>query len=216
MPENAPRRKRGRVRRRYHHGDLEAALVRAAIALVEKRGAEAFSLREASARCGVVVSSAYRHFKNRGELLRAVADRGFLSLTELFEEGVRGATGGLSGTAEAEARLVALGRAYILFATRHPNLFRLMFGPQGGGGGDPRPDAPSHRTSLLLRTAIRDVLAAHGHADRQVDSSQLTAWSAVHGFSLMVIEGLWKPPSEVALEGMIARLGESVLRSLRS
>ena len=65
----------GMPRRRYHHGDLRNALLDAAEALIRERGADGWSLREASARVGVSPSAAYHHFASREALVRALADR---------------------------------------------------------------------------------------------------------------------------------------------
>ena len=60
---------------RYHHGDLKAALVDAAIALIAERGVRDFSLAEVSRRLGVTVAAPYRHFADRDDLLAAVGIR---------------------------------------------------------------------------------------------------------------------------------------------
>lgn len=205
-----------RRRAAYHHGDLANALVDAAYDLVAKRGLMDFSLREAATVCGVAVSSAYKHFASRDELLLAVADRGFAELAARMEARVKAATRGLEGAPRAEAALFQLGRAYIQFAAERPWLFRLMYGPIGprGGGDDRRPDAPARRLSMLLARALAEVRGAYGtvgdpHADLVI------AWSIVHGFSMMVIDGVWRPPGRKAFEDMIAAIGQAVLRSLR-
>src|SRR4051794_32040621 len=106
----------GAAPRPYHHGDLANALARVSLELVEERGVEEFSLREAASRCGVAVSAAYKHFASKGVLLEAVADVGFAALADRMESRRRRATRGLEGTRRAEAALVELGRTYILFA----------------------------------------------------------------------------------------------------
>jgi AcrR family transcriptional regulator len=98
----------------YHHGDLRAALLRAAGELLEKHGIESLSLREAARRAGVSHNAPYRHFPDRESLLAALAAEGF----ELLER-------------ELAARPAAeLGLAYVEFALAGPQRFRLMFGGQ--------------------------------------------------------------------------------------
>ncbi|MBK4346538.1 TetR/AcrR family transcriptional regulator [Lacisediminihabitans changchengi] len=60
----------------YHHGDLRNALEHAALALVEEKGAENFSLSEAARRAGVSPSAPYKHFAERDALLAAIAEKG--------------------------------------------------------------------------------------------------------------------------------------------
>jgi AcrR family transcriptional regulator len=202
---------------KYHHGDLANALVREARILVEEHGAEAFSLREAASRCGVAVSSAYKHYGSKGELLVALAELGFGELADLIDRRVRRATRGLAGVKEAEARLVEMGRTYILFAIEHPHLFRLMYGRHEGAVEDRAQlrSAQARRVSKALVGGVRDVLEAYGHPGADVDASRVIAWAGVHGFSMMVLDGLWPVASKRALDAMIAELGQSVLRALR-
>lgn len=205
--------------RLYHHGNLANALVREARALVEESGTEGFSLREAAARCGVAVSSAYKHYASKGELLVALAELGFSELADQIERRVRRATAGHHGAAEAEARLVEMGRTYILFSVAHPNLFRLMYGRHqaDGPGRAQLRSSGARRVSMLLVGALQAVLNAYGRpaGEADVEASRVIAWAAVHGFSMMVLDGLWPQSSKSALNAMITALGQSVLRSLR-
>jgi AcrR family transcriptional regulator len=69
----------------YHHGDLRRALVDAALALVQERGAEGFTLREAARRVGVSQTAPYRHFETKEALLAAVAEEGFTTLLGILK-----------------------------------------------------------------------------------------------------------------------------------
>jgi AcrR family transcriptional regulator len=91
---------------RYHHGDLRAALVDAAIDLIADRGVRGFSLAEASRRVGVSAAAPYRHFADRDDLLAAVAVRGLNVFTSM---------------------LAAMTRAYVRFAAERRPLFETLF-----------------------------------------------------------------------------------------
>jgi AcrR family transcriptional regulator len=203
-----------RARTAYHHGDLANALVRVALTLVEHDGVDQFSLRAAAARCGVAVSAAYKHFADRDALLRAVAELGFVSLGARMVECVATVTRGRRGKRRAELALVELGRTYILFAIERPKLFRLMYGPLYRADAT-QPDSPARRLGMLLVQAISDVMRAYGHAPAKLEANMVIAWALVHGFAMMVVEGLWPQRDVRALHAMIAELGDAVLRSLR-
>ena len=68
--------------RPYHHGNLPAALVEAALALLEETQDWAFSLREVARRADVSHNAPYKHFPEKRDLLAAVAARGFEALAE--------------------------------------------------------------------------------------------------------------------------------------
>ena len=106
------------TRKSYHHGDLEAALIRSAGKILEKEGLDALSLREVARQAGVSHNAPYRHFAEREALLAALAAKGFEMLAQAQQ------------AAAAKGGLRAMGEAYVLFALEHPQRFRLMFGGQ--------------------------------------------------------------------------------------
>src|SRR5208283_5033347 len=64
-------------KRPYHHGNLKPTLLRAAVALIAEVGPAAFTLREVARRAGISHNAPYRHFREKDELLAAVATEGF-------------------------------------------------------------------------------------------------------------------------------------------
>src|SRR6195952_3310890 len=68
--------------RPYHHGDLSRALVLAGRRILESQGPSALSLRAVAREAGVSPAAPYHHFKDKSELLIAVADQGFKELAE--------------------------------------------------------------------------------------------------------------------------------------
>src|SRR5262244_137181 len=95
----------GMAGRRYHHGDLRAALLDVAEALIRERGVDGWSLREASVRIGVSPSAAYHHFDSRDALVRALSDRVLTRLGERLGRAAEHARGG------QQQRLIAFGRS---------------------------------------------------------------------------------------------------------
>ena len=97
---------------RYHHGDLKQALMDAAATLLDIRGRNALTLREAARRAGVSEAAPYRHFDNLEALLGAVAVE---SLDMLIED------------VDAVSGPVRRKRAYLDFARDFPGRYELMF-----------------------------------------------------------------------------------------
>ena len=69
--------------RPYHHGDLRAALLDAALELLEED--ETFSLRAVARRAGVSPNAPYRHYADKEALLAALATYGFAQLADRLE-----------------------------------------------------------------------------------------------------------------------------------
>lgn len=116
--------------RPYHHGDLPAALLDAALGLLED--GETFSLRAVARRAGVSPNAPYRHYADKEALLAALATYGF---------------GRLADRLEAAADLTDMAEQYVAFALAHPGLFRLMY-------GRPTANAAAARTAEILASRV--------------------------------------------------------------
>src|SRR5664279_2431657 len=110
----------GRYPARYHHGDLRAYLLTLAESEVEAVGHEALEFATLAGKAGVSKAAPYRHFRNREDLLIALAIRGFGLMKERNANASR-----IRGT--ATDRLRAACQALVDFAEERPQLYRLMF-----------------------------------------------------------------------------------------
>src|SRR5277367_6555328 len=95
--------------RPYHHGHLAAALIDAALALLDETQDWAFSLREVARRAGVSHNAPYKHFPEKRDLLAAVAARGFEALAERMAAARDGAYGAVRGSQLAAAPMWHMG-----------------------------------------------------------------------------------------------------------
>ncbi|MFE0462921.1 TetR/AcrR family transcriptional regulator [Kitasatospora sp. NPDC058965] len=189
----------------YHHGNLRQALVAAGLTLARSGGPEAVGLREASRQAGVSHNAAYRHFADHRELVAAVAERCMQELGDLMRARTGAVTGG--ATERAWGRLDALGRAYVDFAHAEPGWFRTAFSaaahPDPPG---PPPELTADHPFQQLNAALDDLVAVGAlPADRR-PGAEYAAWSAVHGFAALTVEG--------PLRGMAAAETEQALRTV--
>ncbi len=169
------------TRESYHHGDLENALVEAALAVIREAGAEGMTLREVARRVGVNHRAAYRHFADKTALLAAVAERGFVRLLEAMQQAVDSKT-------EAIDALASLGRAYVKFAVQHPAHFRVMFGPRlNEDGRFPSLEAPIAAAFGLLTETLARGVEAGVLVDRPVRELAISVWSTVHGLASLIL-----------------------------
>ena len=167
--------------RKYHHGDLRAALLAEGLRLVEEAGAEALSLREVARAAGVSATAVYRHFPDKRALMTALAQEGVRRLGEAQAAAAIG-----SGT----AAFTAIGRAYVRFAIANPGLFRLTFTYPGIDIGAPEDD--------LAASLLHDHALELAHGDKRLARViALRAWALVHGLALLVLDG--RVPQDDAL-----------------
>ena len=203
--------------RPYHHGDLRRALLAAGVDLARDGGPAAVALREASRRVGVSHNAGYRHFPDRDALLRAVAEHAMAELAALMEQFVSQANAPDPGVA-ARRRLRATGRAYLAFALAEPGLFRTAFAapdelpdPAHGGVG-PIGVGPYG----ILSRQLDELVTAGQMAPGRRPLAEVIAWSAVHGLSMLLLDGPLRllPASE--RDAAIERLLDDVERGLTS
>ena len=199
---------------RYHHGDLRAALIQAALRTIEKQGVPALTLRGVGEDLGVSRTALYRHFADKAALLAAVAAEGFRTLRGALVEAWEGAGRGRAG-------FEAQGLAYVRFASDHPSHYRVMF---GGFLARPLPDPDLARESAAAFQALveailemqRDGLAAPG--DPLLPAR--FAWATVHGIAMLAIDGVLAPAdadaaARFAVAGVARGMATSATKSSR-
>jgi AcrR family transcriptional regulator len=164
--------------RPYHHGDLRRALIDAARRLLESEGPSALSLRAVAREAGVSPAAPYHHFKDKGELLYAVAGEGWMMLDDAIREAKAAAP-------SIQAAMTEIGVAYVCFATNNPALYRVMYDsardkedfPQQTDSGE---DSPYCKVRDTLIEAGADPTAAI-----DVELATIAAWCSAHGLAEM-------------------------------
>jgi len=160
--------------RPYHHGDLRRALVDAARRLLETEGQAAMSLRAVAREAGVSPAAPYHHFKDKAELMDAIAAEGWELLAQDMYE---------AGSAAPKDQL-AIVTTYVTFARSRPALYRVMF------------DAARDKETLPFDNAAAEGAfytwyrqSIHSALDRPLEPEAeleiLAAWASAHGLAEM-------------------------------
>ena len=160
----------------YHHGNLRASLVQAALKLLDEQGPAALTLRGIAQVNGVTQTASAYHFTDKEGLECAIAAACFRELIERL-------TVAISVSTAPEERLLAAMRAYVVYAETSPARFQFMFLARliGSTRGDEVKTAA--RTCFgLLRLLVAELVNHAGGDNASVEAETLTAWSVVHGF----------------------------------
>jgi AcrR family transcriptional regulator len=172
--------------RPYHHGDLRRALIQAAERILVRDGPQGLSLRAVAREAGVSPAAPYHHFKDKSDLLSAIAEAGFDALSEAIRSAL---------AAEGEHKMVVIGAAYVKFAREHPALYRVMY--DCARNSSAMPDSNQHDKSgfRLLEQAM-----IQAGADPAEETSLklwcIAAWCSAHGVAEMVGFDQFKPVIE--------------------
>jgi AcrR family transcriptional regulator len=197
----------------YHHGNLGAALIAATVAIIEERGVEHVSVREAAKRAGVSPAAPFRHFRSKAALLTAVAEQAM----ERLVEAVRQAQDAASDP-DPLARLEQIGRGYLNWALAYPTHFQIVSSRSliDFEGSDRlrqlNASIRTHMVALLMEARDRGRIAP----DVDIDTVVLSSRAFVYGLARMFADGHfpeWQAEGdpvelmERALADFIARLG---------
>jgi AcrR family transcriptional regulator len=182
----AGRKRRVAAAAPYHHGALREAMLKAAERILERDGITGLTLRAAAREAGVSHAAPKNHFGDVKGLLSELAAVGF----------ARFRTAMLANTREGEtrkARLAAIGHGYVTFAQQNPGLFLLMFRGERLDFGRPALRGAAEAAFGVLA----DTIGPHGHPETPLTLAQAApitaAWSLVHGFAMLLIDGRLKP-----------------------
>jgi len=179
--------------RRYHHGSLAEALIAATVQIIEERGAEHVSVREAAKRAGVSPGAPFRHFRSKTALLTAVAEQAMDRLTEAVAK----AQSEVHST-DPVAAFEAIGQGYLEWAIANPTHFQIIssrtlidFDAS---------DSLRDQNEAIRRTMIDLLTQAQEQGrlapDTDFDHLVLAARALVYGLARMVIDGhfpQWHP-----------------------
>lgn len=160
-------------------------LVTAAARALAEQGAAGFSARRVTAAAGTSTMTVYSEFGSMEALLEAVVDEGFRRLEEGFLA--------VTPTDDPLRDVAARTMAYVDFASRHRDLYGVMFGTIPLGQYE-------RTTPEQLRTGRAGTLDRVGaDLERAVDLGRLarrpsrnlsfTWWSTVHGYTLLETSG---------------------------
>jgi AcrR family transcriptional regulator len=189
-------RNSAKTERAYHHGNLRAALLDAALAVLTENGVTGFSLRETARRASVTPSAPKHHFSDARGLLTALATEAFRDLACRLE------TADQNGTSRSDS-IVAQGQAYLDFALDQRALFELMWQGALLDLEDADLLAEKARAFAVLERRVRGAGAEAIALDDPGMATTFAFWSVVHGFAHMVIEGNFG--MDTAAAGVTAR-----------
>jgi AcrR family transcriptional regulator len=187
----ASRRRRPAGETPYHHGDLHDALLAAAERVLERDGLAGLTLRAVAREAGVSHAAPTHHFGDLTGLLSELAAIGFRRFNEAMVAARNNETHPLmKGLANA--------KAYVAYAQASPGMFSLMF--RNERIDMTRPSLHEAATASFEGLARAIGAGRHekltGEALEALSLDQAAAiaraWSLVHGFASLLLDGRLK------------------------
>jgi AcrR family transcriptional regulator len=197
--------------RRYHHGDLRAALLAQAEATLRVSGVDGLSLRELAREVGVSHGAPRRHFDDKAALLEALVAEGFHRLGSA-----------LAAAAEPNGRafnvvLKDVAVSYVRFAADNPALVDLMSGSRYLADAS---DALVRARDLSFAPVRRLVEAAQSTGDLapgDVRRIGTLMFATLHGLATMANNKMIDPLDDQlisdAVDSLLTGLAPAMVRS---
>ncbi|WP_250656310.1 TetR/AcrR family transcriptional regulator [Alkalimarinus coralli] len=170
----------------YHHGDLRSKLIETTAEMIQQGGVEAVSLRKIAEKAGVSRSAPYHHFKDKNDLLAAVAEQGFITLTGLLKKTVQ------NEALSLDERLEQSIFGYVRFAVENATQYELMFGSELWRKN------PSERLQRTAKDSFRQYANLIGafyeqgvlHKDQHPLRLAQMMWATLHGLVKLSHDGI--------------------------
>ena len=192
----------------YHHGALREALLQAAERVLERDGLAGLTLRAVAREAGVSHAAPTHHFGDLTGLLSELAAIGFRQFNAAMASACDTATTPL-------ARALARPKAYVAYAQAHPGMYGIMFRTERLDYSRPSLHEAAEASFAGLANAIGAM------RQEQISGDVLTldqgaaiarAWSMVHGFTTLLLDGRLSDILERLPEGTTTeRLLEAML-----
>jgi AcrR family transcriptional regulator len=170
--------------KRYHHGDLKNALVKAGVNILSKEGIEGLSLRKVAERAGVSHSAPYSHFSDKQALIAAISTEGFKQLYTELDTAIA------AYPDNPKLQLQESAWAYLLFAMNNTDTFKIMF----SGVLEKEKEYPdfveiSQKTFDRVTEIVRACQAAGILRATPPELMSVAVWGQVHGIISLLLEG---------------------------
>lgn len=208
--------------RRGEGARLREDILAAAAGLIDEGGTEeAVTLRAVARRAGITAPSIYPHFADRQAILLAVVEAAFADLAEALRAAAGRRRPDDPAAAPAVARLLAVCQAYLDFAGRNPQVYRLMFGGVWDAeravltGSVAASDVSElGRAALgLLHDALDDCVRAGASMSTDPAGDAVALWLGLHGLASQRVASPafpWPPDIQERLVTTLARLDRGV------
>jgi AcrR family transcriptional regulator len=171
-------------RKKRLRDERERRIVEAARQVAEREGWGAVTIRRLADEIEYSQPVLYTHYASREAIVAAVAVQGFVEITKVLRDAVRGARDAVEAATRA-------ARAYLGFAADHPAVYEAMFVlPTGLCFGRDETVAPLREAFAALAAIVAPFRSQSG-----AESGAATEffWSALHGLAELDRTGRIRP-----------------------
>lgn len=175
-------------------------IVATARSIARERGWNAVTIRAIADALGYASPLIYEHFRSKEDAFDEIARLGFAELEASLADFTAP-----EGTTD---RIVGMGIAYVEFARRSPELYRVMHGMDGVVLNGPALAEGAHRVCLLAERELKAWAEAEGVSLPHLLEATETMWCLLHGIATLTLVGRLTsdqaPQVRRAVQGLLA------------
>ena len=169
-------------RRQRERQQLRGGILSAAREIASEEGWRALTIRKIA---GIIEYSPpviYEYFDSKDEILLELVRMGYAEQLEAVEAAGRAASG-------PEAALLGMGRAWLDFAFRSPDLYQVMYGLGGVSFPVTELRKEGEKIAEPIGDAIQEILQENGREVEDVWGKVTMLWGTVHGLVSLAMAG---------------------------
>ena len=169
-------------RRQRERQQLRGGILSAAREIASEEGWRAVTIRKIA---GIIEYSPpviYEYFDSKDEILLELVRMGYAEQLEAVEAAGRAASG-------PEEALLGMGRAWLDFAFRSPDLYQVMYGLGGVSFPVTELRKEGEKIAEPIGDAIQEILQENGREVEDVWGKVTMLWGTVHGLVCLAMAG---------------------------
>ena len=169
-------------RRQRERQQLRGGILAAAREIASEEGWRAVTIRKIAAIIEYSPPVIYEYFGSKNEILLELVRMGYAEQLEAVEAAGRAAGG-------PEEALLGMGRAWLDFAFRSPDLYQVMYGLGGVSFPVTELQKEGEKIAEAIGDAIQEILRENGREVEDVWGKVTMLWGTVHGLVSLAMAG---------------------------
>lgn len=169
-------------RRERQRQELRGGILTAAREIASGEGWQAVTIRKIATLIEYSPPVIYEYFDSKDEILRELMRMGYTEQLEAVEAAGKAASG-------PEEALLGMGRAWMDFAFRSPDLYQVMYGLGGVPFSAVETRKEGEKIGDVVGKVVAEILRKNGRDLEDIEGKVTLLWASLHGLVALTMVG---------------------------
>lgn len=169
-------------RRERQRQELRGGILTAAREIASGEGWQAVTIRKIATLIEYSPPVIYEYFDSKDEILRELMRMGYTEQLEAVEAAGKAASG-------PEEALLGMGRAWMDFAFRSPDLYQVMYGLGGVPFSAVETRKEGEKIGGVVGKVVAEILRKNGRDLEDIEGKVTLLWASLHGLVALTMVG---------------------------